>query len=85
MKKVVVVLIILISGFCFTVSAGESKTHKKLKEIIIPRINLQDVTIEEAVAEIRRLSKMQDPEGEGINIIYVKAKKPAKAKVQKKD
>ena len=85
MKKIVPVLLILISGFCFTTTAGESKTHKKLREIIIPRINLQDVTIEEAITEIRRLSKMQDPDGEGINIIYVKAKKNAKAKVEKKD
>lgn len=46
----------------------ENKIQQKLKSIIIPRIDFEDVTIPTAIKYIREQSKQLDPEGEGINI-----------------
>ena len=42
---------------------------KKLKSIIIPRVDFKDLTIETAVRQLREQSKKLDPDGVGVNII----------------
>lgn len=46
----------------------EDKIQQKLKSIIIPRIDFEDVTIPTAIKYIREQSKLHDPDGEGVNI-----------------
>jgi Bacterial type II and III secretion system protein len=45
-----------------------SKIRQKLKSIIIPRLDFEDITVETAVRHLREQSKQLDPEGVGINI-----------------
>ena len=81
MKKVLCVLTLAMLAFGGTVQA-ESKMKEKLK-IVIPKFKLQNATIEEALVELRRLSRQQDPERQGINIIYVKPKEAQKEAAKK--
>ncbi len=46
----------------------DNKIQTKLKSIVIPRIDFEDVTIPTAIKYLREQSKQLDPEGEGINI-----------------
>lgn len=46
----------------------DNKIQQKLRSIIIPRIDFEDVTIPTAIKYLREQSKQLDPEGEGINI-----------------
>lgn len=52
-----------------------SKIRQKLKSIVIPRIDFEDITVETAVSYIREQSKQLDPEGVGINI-FLRLKAP---------
>lgn len=46
----------------------DNKIQQKLKSIVIPRIDFEDVTIPTAIKYIREQSKVHDPDGEGVNI-----------------
>ena len=84
MRKIATIVILAVLTFGGTAQADNVK--KKLK-IVIPKIRMENATIEETIAELRRLSKLMDPDGEGINIIYVKskeAKKEPPKKIEKK-
>ncbi|MCF6176162.1 MAG: hypothetical protein L3J71_10385 [Victivallaceae bacterium] len=48
---------------------------KKLKNIIIPKIIFEDVSLPAAINHLRRISKQLDPEGVGVNI-FLMLKKP---------
>ena len=77
MRKTICALCILSFIFTGALPAAErskESIRKKLK-IIIPRVRLQDVTVEQAIAYLKRASSEQDPEVKGINIIYVKSDK----------
>ncbi len=52
-----------------------SKIKEKLKSIIIPRLDFEDITVETAVRHLREQSKQLDPEGIGINI-FLRLKVP---------
>ncbi len=54
---------------------AENKIQQKLKSIVIPRIDFEDVTIPTAIKYIREQSKVHDPEGEGVNI-YLRLARP---------
>ena len=76
MNRAMVSIFIILTFFCGFASAAEQpseKMQRKLK-IIIPKVRLQNVTAEQALDYLRRLSRDMDPEGEGINIIYFKSK-----------
>ena len=45
-----------------------NKIREKLKSIIIPRLDFEDITVETAVRHLREQSKQLDPEGVGVNI-----------------
>lgn len=71
-----VAALILVSGFLFSLTAGTRTDEMKRKlKIIIPKVRLQNVTAEQAFEFLRRESRRQDPEGKGINIIFVKKEK----------
>jgi len=53
-----------------------SKIRQKLKSIIIPRLDFEDITVETAVRHLREQSKQLDPEGVGINI-FLRLKAPS--------
>ncbi len=52
-----------------------NKIRQKLKSIIIPRLDFEDITVETAVRHLREQSKQLDPEGVGINI-FLRLKAP---------
>ncbi|MBU8902193.1 MAG: hypothetical protein KOO69_05605 [Victivallales bacterium] len=52
-----------------------SKIRQKLKSIIIPRLDFEDITVATAVRHLREQSKQLDPEGVGINI-FLRLKAP---------
>ena len=52
-----------------------SKIRQKLKSIVIPRLDFEDITVETAVRHLREQSKQLDPEGVGINI-FLRLKSP---------
>lgn len=71
-----VAALVLVTGFIFSLSAGTRSDEMKRKlKIIIPKVRLQNVTAEQAFEFLRRESRRQDPEGKGINIIFVKKEK----------
>jgi tetratricopeptide (TPR) repeat protein len=45
-----------------------NKIREKLRSIIIPRLDFEDITVETAVRHLREQSKQLDPEGVGVNI-----------------
>lgn len=51
---------------------------KKLKNIIIPKIIFEDVSLPAAINHLRRISKQLDPEGVGVNI-FLMLNKPTEA------
>ena len=57
------------------------KIREKL-EIRIPKVSFENARIEDVIAYLRAESKRLDPDGEGVNIVYVK--RPTKAKAQPK-
>lgn len=72
MKKSVMLIFLSVFFICMSTYARETpkeKMARKLK-IIIPKVRLQNVTAEQALAFVRQLSRDMDPEGEGVNIIY---------------
>ena len=78
MRKSLIAIFIAGAFLCGGVSAVENPSEKmarKLK-IVIPKVNLKNVTAEQALEFLRRVSRDMDPKGEGINIIYVKSKEP---------
>ena len=84
MKKSIALVLLSAFFVCMSAAAAETakeKMARKLK-IIIPKVRLQNVTAEQALDFVRRLSRDMDPEGEGINIIYFKG--PEKKKTVKK-
>jgi hypothetical protein len=52
-----------------------SKIREKLRSIIIPRLDFEDITVETAVRHLREQSKQLDPEGSGVNI-FLRLKAP---------
>ncbi|MCM8531563.1 MAG: hypothetical protein NE330_10420 [Lentisphaeraceae bacterium] len=80
-KALISTLIIFafIGGSVFAAEKPSEKMQRKLK-IIIPKVRLQNVTAEQALDYLRRISRDMDPEGEGVNIIYFRSKdsKPQK-------
>ena len=66
--------VLLSSGFA---QKKSSKIMGKLK-LVIPKIRLQDSSIEDAVAYIKKFSRNLDPDQAGINIILFVDKKKSK-------
>lgn len=60
---------------CF--ASTESPMVRKLNGIIIPKIELRDVTVAEAIEFLRLQSRRLDPERTGVNFVL---KLPAEAK-----
>ena len=56
---------------------------RKLESIIIPRIDLRNVTVSEAIEIVRQKSKQLDPEGVGINIVLKLPVEPSPVPAQK--
>jgi hypothetical protein len=54
--------------------AQSSKIHRKLDEIIIPRIAFEEVDVAAIVQYLKQRSKELDPDGEGVNIIFLEPK-----------
>jgi hypothetical protein len=42
---------------------------QKVNQIIIPKIDFRNVTVEEAIAFLRQKAKQLDPDGTGVNIV----------------
>ncbi len=81
MKKSVMLIFLSVFFICMSSFARETpkeKMARKLK-IIIPKVRLQNVTAEQALAFVRQLSRDMDPDGEGVNIIYFKESKKKEA------
>ena len=74
MKTIIIAILCTCFLSPFAMAENKEKIHKKLK-IVIPRIVLKNTTPQEAFAILKRLSREMDPEGEGVNIIYVSSKK----------
>lgn len=55
---------------------SENKIQQKLKSIVIPRIDFEDVTVPTAIKYLREQSKQLDPEGVGVNIFLRLAATP---------
>jgi hypothetical protein len=55
----------------------------KLDTIIIPRIDLREVTVSEAIEFVRMKAKQLDPEGVGINIVLKLPAEPSPTPAQK--
>jgi|SRR5687767_6489875 hypothetical protein len=55
----------------------------KLNSIIIPRIDLRNVTVAEAFEIVRQKAKQLDPEGVGVNIVLKLPAEPSPAPTQK--
>lgn len=53
-----------------------NKIREKLKSIVIPRLDFEDITVETAVRHLREQSKQLDPEGVGVNI-FLRLQAPA--------
>lgn len=83
MKKVIATLLCLSFLSPVVMADNKDKIRKNLK-IIIPRFVVKNATPQEAFAYLQRLTRDLDPEGEGINIIYVSFKKKTTAKNNKK-
>jgi lipopolysaccharide export system protein LptA len=49
---------------------AESPMEKKLKSIIVPRLEFQDAHIEDALEFFRAVSREADPKRHGVNIVY---------------
>lgn len=52
---------------------GEDPTEKKLKDIIIPTINLKDASIDKAIETLSLYSVDFDPERKGVNMVTISA------------
>ena len=77
MKKLILSIALcslFVSPSLFAAGKPGKEMQRKLN-IIIPKVRLKNVTVEQALAFIRRLSRDMDPEGKGINIIYIKDSK----------
>ena len=61
------------------VVSDDSRLEKKLKSLRIPKLNLGEVTIAEAIATVRELSRTLDPDRQGVNIVYLEPKQAAAA------
>ena len=59
------------------VVSDTSLLEKKLKSLRIPKLSLGEVTIAEAIATIRELSRTLDPDRQGVNIVYLEPKQSA--------
>ena len=73
-KKTAVLLLVSVSTFTLAAEDKNTNIERKLK-IVIPKVRFKNVTAEQALDFLRRESRRQDPEGKGINIIYVKKEK----------
>ena len=76
MKTLAVALSLLASMSAFAGDRGSSglircvpRQNPKLTSIIIPRIELQEATVAEAIEFLRLKSRQLDPEGVGVNIV----------------
>jgi hypothetical protein len=58
-------------------------TTSKLNSIIIPKIELRNVTVAEAFEIVRQKAKQLDPEGVGVNIVLKLPAEPSPAPAQK--
>jgi hypothetical protein len=56
---------------------------RKIDGIIIPRVDLRNVTVTEAIEFVRQKSKQLDPEGVGVNIVLMLPVEPTPAPAQK--
>jgi len=65
-----------------TIACGVRVTSK-LNEIIIPRIDLRNVTVAEAFEFVRMKAKQLDPDGVGVNIVLKLPAEPSPAPAQK--
>ena len=66
------------------VVSDASQLEKKLKALRIPKLSIADVTVAEAIATLRELSRTLDPDRQGVNIVYLEPKQgdaPAAAAV----
>src|SRR5688572_8047243 len=62
---------------------GVGTPTSKLNSIIIPRIDLRNVTVAEAFEFVRMKAKQLDPEGQGTNIVLKLPAEPSAAPAQK--
>ncbi len=81
MKKLFSLALVFSFVFMGALQAEPSNEMKRKLKIIIPKVRLQGVTAEQALAYLRRMSRQMDSEGKGLNIIYVK---PEENKIIKK-
>jgi hypothetical protein len=58
----------------------QSEKNREKLEIRIPKVSFENARIEDVIAYLRAESKRLDPDGEGVNIVYVK--RPSKMKPQ---
>ena len=54
-----------------------SKIHEKLDRIVIPRVSFDETDVSTVVQYLKQRSKELDPDGEGVNIIYLAPRGPA--------
>ena len=59
------------------VVSDASLLEKKLKSLRIPALSIADVTVAEAIATLRELSRTLDPDRQGVNIVYLEPKQAA--------
>lgn len=52
------------------VHEGKAKMYEKLQSIVIPSVEFSDQSITTIVSALTKLSKMHDPEGKGVIIVY---------------
>lgn len=52
------------------VHEGKAKMYEKLQTIVIPSVEFTDQSITTIVSALTKLSKMHDPEGKGVIIVY---------------
>ncbi len=64
-------------------SRATSKTHKKLKSIVIPKLQFEDVPVSVIFEFLKRRSRELDPDGEGVNFVVI-LKAPEKKKIASK-
>jgi hypothetical protein len=71
------IFIAIFAAFLLAGTIGATETKGKMNDklkIVIPRVNLKNVTIEQALDFLKRTTRDLDVDGEGINFVYYKEK-----------